>query len=179
MLQGLRNPPILISGRPGWIQCNQIDLLSQHNASPVHTAALQCPRFFKAPSDAAAQNVAAEVPTPKHPTILSGPSSPTQAANGTPSVTELALNCRTGKYECYPCHRRFGALFSLKAHLASPAHDTKEVKCPHYSCGRQFPGISALTQHIKKDGCGRAKVITTDNDRRSARLNVGKTFKML
>ncbi|KAF9025405.1 hypothetical protein BDZ89DRAFT_1068283 [Hymenopellis radicata] len=137
--------------------------LFQHNASPVHTAALKCPRFFKAPSDTATHDVAAEVPAPKfHPTIPPSPRrSPTPANVTTTSfVTKLALNRRTGKYECYLCHRGFGALFSLKAHLASPAHDAKEFKCPHYSCGQQFPVISALIQHIEHEGCGLARFRT-------------------
>jgi hypothetical protein len=69
------------------------------------------------------------------------------------SATELAFN--GSAYECYLCHRTFGILNSLNAHLNSPAHDADEFKCP--KCKVAFKLISGLIQHIESEVCGMAK----------------------
>ncbi|KAF9045870.1 hypothetical protein BDP27DRAFT_1386527 [Rhodocollybia butyracea] len=56
------------------------------------------------------------------------------------SATELAYNGRA--YECYLCHRLFSSLGSLNSHLNSPAHDSKEFKCP--KCAKRYALISGF-----------------------------------
>ncbi|KAF9025404.1 hypothetical protein BDZ89DRAFT_1102270 [Hymenopellis radicata] len=158
-----------------------------------------CPRVFKAPSSIAhhiekggcnsqitRHHVTAAIHALKiHPTIsiarrIKG-SSPT-AVNVTTtysySATELALNRRTGEYECYICRHGFGTLVSLNTHLASAAHDAKQFKCPHKTCRRKFTLISALIQHIESEACGLAKFRTVEDFAHSLTSQFTKMLKL-
>ncbi|KZV70593.1 hypothetical protein PENSPDRAFT_752398 [Peniophora sp. CONT] len=73
------------------------------------------------------------------------------------TATDRAWNYDINAYECYLCHRTFGALNALNTHLNSPAHDRDEFRCPKPQCGRQFKVISALVQHIESEACGLAR----------------------
>ncbi|KAJ4483858.1 hypothetical protein J3R30DRAFT_1842868 [Lentinula aciculospora] len=69
------------------------------------------------------------------------------------SATERAYN--GSAYECYLCHRTFNTLNALNTHLSSPAHDTKEFRCP--KCRNEYSLISGLVHHIESEACGIAK----------------------
>ena len=69
-------------------------------------------------------------------------------------ATEKSFN--ETSYECFLCHKGFRTLPSLNTHLASPAHDADEFRCP--KCKRDFTVISALVQHIESEVCGLAKM---------------------
>ncbi|KAF8903802.1 hypothetical protein CPB85DRAFT_1393366 [Mucidula mucida] len=103
-----------------------------------------------------------------HPTIsiarrIGGSSPDAVKVTSTYSATELALNRRTGQYECYICLQGFSTLKSLNTHLASAAHDAKQFKCPHKTCRRKFALISALIRHIESEACGLAKFRAVEN----------------
>ncbi|EDR16112.1 uncharacterized protein LACBIDRAFT_301873 [Laccaria bicolor S238N-H82] len=80
-------------------------------------------------------------------------------SSGPPTIstyiaTEQSFNGTS--YECFLCHKGFRLLTSLNAHLASPAHDADEFRCP--KCQRNFTVISALVQHIESEVCGLANM---------------------
>lgn len=62
-------------------------------------------------------------------------------------------------FECVLCHRTFRQLFSLNAHLASPAHATQLYRCPaaYGGCDSRFRTLSALVQHVEVESCGVSK----------------------
>ncbi|RDB28168.1 hypothetical protein Hypma_001532 [Hypsizygus marmoreus] len=149
--------------------------LNQHMSSRVHNGySFDCPlcsKSFKVPSSIAhhiesggcdAKITRHQVKDAVHsigiiPTIsisrrLQSSSGGTRTIT-TYSATELAFNGST--YECYLCHKTFRKLTYLNAHLASPAHDEDEFKCP--GCKGKFKLISALVQHIESEACGMAK----------------------
>ncbi|VDC03917.1 unnamed protein product [Peniophora sp. CBMAI 1063] len=74
-----------------------------------------------------------------------------------PMVTEMAWNSHVSAYECYLCHLRFKSLPGLNQHLASPAHDQNEFRCPQPTCAKEFKIMSALVQHIESEACGLAR----------------------
>jgi hypothetical protein len=70
-------------------------------------------------------------------------------------ATQLAWNPETRSFECYLCHRQFGMLRSLNDHLQSPRHMERIYRCPNTTgCGSEFSTLSALCQHVERDGCG-------------------------
>jgi hypothetical protein len=57
-------------------------------------------------------------------------------------------------YECYLCHKEFGALRALNQHLGSAAHERNLYHCPKGGCGREYKLLSALVQHVESESCG-------------------------
>jgi hypothetical protein len=176
MLQGFLRPTCTLPSQSfPTVLSIYAHFLCQHNNSRVHESTNMkcpmCPRMFKAPSDVAehiekggcnarinrhhvtaavhAMNIAPTISINKR---ITGPDSEHIT---TYSATERAFNGRA--YECYLCRRQFGTLNGLNAHLASPAHDSKEFQCPKASCGRKFTVVSALIRHIESEACGIAR----------------------
>ena len=56
-------------------------------------------------------------------------------------------------YECYLCHKTFGAPRSLDQHLASPTHAQRSYYCPNGSCGREFVALAPLLSHLESESC--------------------------
>lgn len=56
-------------------------------------------------------------------------------------------------WECYICHREFGKISSLNAHLNSPVHKSKIYHCPNRLCGKDFLSLAALFQHLESESC--------------------------
>ncbi|KAI1422462.1 hypothetical protein F5Y12DRAFT_717359 [Xylaria sp. FL1777] len=57
-------------------------------------------------------------------------------------------------WECYLCHRLFGQLQSLNQHLNSAAHKEDLYRCPGRSCGKEFPTLAGLINHLESESCG-------------------------
>ncbi|RPD70226.1 hypothetical protein L226DRAFT_539078 [Lentinus tigrinus ALCF2SS1-7] len=87
--------------------------------------------------------------------MIGGPSSLPEK----PTVTKMWATERAwngSAYECYLCHRGYGSLPALNAHLRSPAHGEKLYRCPtrRHGCGREFRTLSAFVQHVESGSCG-------------------------
>lgn len=74
------------------------------------------------------------------------------SSNGSSEFIATERSFNGSGYECYFCHREFGKLTSLNSHLKSPAHESKNYKCP--KCKAGFRVISSLVQHFESESCG-------------------------
>lgn len=61
---------------------------------------------------------------------------------------------------CGLCLSAFRTVRGLNEHLLSPRHNhpgaatgEKPYKCPNTACGKQYPTLSAVMQHVKSDVC--------------------------
>ncbi|UPK96644.1 hypothetical protein LCI18_007579 [Fusarium solani-melongenae] len=59
-------------------------------------------------------------------------------------------------WECYICHKEFGAVNALSSHLNSPAHNEKVYHCPNTKsrCGKQFVSLAGFFNHLESETCG-------------------------
>lgn len=68
-------------------------------------------------------------------------------------VTQRAYN--GSSWECYICHRIFGKMQGLNAHLNSPVHKGKVYHCPNRGkCMQQFVSLAAFFAHLESEKCG-------------------------
>ncbi|KAK1585442.1 uncharacterized protein LY79DRAFT_268288 [Colletotrichum navitas] len=76
--------------------------------------------------------------------------------HGSPTykATERAYNSTVRAYECYLCHRHFGALQSLDSHLNSTAHKQALYHCPSRNCGREYKTLAGVINHLESESCG-------------------------
>lgn len=93
-------------------------------------------------------------------------------------ATEMAWNSRASAYECYLCHRHFKSLFGLNQHLASPAHDQNEFRCPKRTCAKEFKVVSALIQHIESEVCGLARFADVQDHTRALTDRFSSVLKL-
>ncbi|KAI0087482.1 hypothetical protein BDY19DRAFT_892782, partial [Irpex rosettiformis] len=72
-------------------------------------------------------------------------------------ATERAWNGH--RYECFVCHKEFGALSALNDHLNSPVHADKIFRCPtrYNGCNQEFKTLSGLLSHVERSECGVAR----------------------
>lgn len=72
------------------------------------------------------------------------------------------------KYECVLCHKTFMSLSSLNKHLGSRVHQTKVYRCPrergHHGCGKKFPKLGMLLDHVELEECGVLRFKKQSND---------------
>ncbi|KAK1961225.1 hypothetical protein LY78DRAFT_741036 [Colletotrichum sublineola] len=75
--------------------------------------------------------------------------------HGSPTyrATERAYNPTARAYECYLCHRHFGALNSLDSHLNSTVHKQALYHCPNRSCGREYKSLAGVINHLESESC--------------------------
>ncbi|KAF8629323.1 hypothetical protein AX15_003506 [Amanita polypyramis BW_CC] len=150
--------------------------LQRHNASPVHRPRVidcfVCPSSFKTPSALAhhMESSCRNLPFNRHEvtSVIQGlniiPSISLRSAIEGPGVAARPLityratgtSFNGNGYQCHICSRTFHSLYSLDAHLNSPAHDENEFKCP--KCNTQFKLISCLIQHLESKSCGLSSI---------------------
>lgn len=93
-------------------------------------------------------------------------------------ATEMAWNSRVSAYECYLCHRPYKSLIGLNQHLASPAHDQNEFRCPKATCAKEFKVVSALIQHIESEVCGLARFADVHDHTRALTDRFSRMLKL-
>lgn len=74
--------------------------------------------------------------------------------NGTFTAGQGTLNRRTGRYECYLCHKDFAQLNGLNQHLNSPIHKQKIYRCFGHGCRKEFGALAQLFGHLESERCG-------------------------
>lgn len=90
--------------------------------------------------------------------VITNPSRLLTSSNGPVQQTVWAtdLSWNGYAYECVICHRTFGSLGALNAHLQSPAHADAIYRCPpsYGGCNMEFRTVSGLLQHVERGNCG-------------------------